>query len=162
MGKSEKGPTFWVLPSSSGSSSSGAVAGQVTGISNWRSNSYLRRLWTYQHFPVQRVPSGLAAEIRNQSLSLDLFIWVQAIKALYSSFSLCVHAAPSLGPAFVVNSGIWVSVDFVFGSQPSIFIPFFLTNKTLTPNLISFLFVPVKKLASLCFSGKGFSDLSMN
>lgn len=36
-----------VLPSSSGSSISGATAGYVAGTSNWKSNSYLMKLWTY-------------------------------------------------------------------------------------------------------------------
>lgn len=59
--------------------------------------------------------------MRNQSLSLDLFICVYAIRDLYSSLSLCFHASPSLGPAFVVRRGILVRVDLVLGSHPSIF-----------------------------------------
>lgn len=38
-----------VLPSSSGSSISGAVSGYVAGSSNWKSKSYLMRLCTYLH-----------------------------------------------------------------------------------------------------------------
>ncbi len=108
-----------VLPSSSGSSSSGAVAGYVTGMSNCRSNSYRSRLCTYQHLPLHLVPSAFGA-MRNQSLSLALFISMYLISAMNSSFLLCVHASPSRGPALVVSNGIFATVDFVFTSHPSI------------------------------------------
>ncbi len=42
---------FAVLPSSSGSWISGAVAGYVAGISNSKSNSYFNSSCTYQHLP---------------------------------------------------------------------------------------------------------------
>ena len=58
---------FSVLPSSSGSASSGAAVGYVTGISNSRSNSYLRRSWKYQTLPVHRVPVLLLSMV-NHSL----------------------------------------------------------------------------------------------
>merc|ERR1719379_1836170 len=49
---------FVVFPSNWGSSSSIGAFGYVAGISNCRSNSYFRRLCTYQQVPFHFVPSS--------------------------------------------------------------------------------------------------------
>ena len=127
---------FSVLPSSSGSASSGAAVGYVTGISNSRSNSYLRRSWKYQTLPVHRVPVLLLSMVNHSlparaerakgrdaphvSLARDyapaslLTRWY-SMSALYSSFTRAIHSAAPRQPRSVNAAG---RLGPVLGERP--------------------------------------------
>mmetsp|Transcript_38024 Transcript_38024/g.90345 ORF Transcript_38024/g.90345 Transcript_38024/m.90345 type:complete len:200 (-) Transcript_38024:9-608(-) len=107
---------FAVFPSSEGMAISGAVTGYVTGVSNSKSNSYLRRLWMYQHFPLHLVPV-LSHVIVNQSWSFSFPILVYCMSAASSSLRRSCHFSWSLGPAFTVSSGIFCTVSRVLSSK---------------------------------------------
>lgn len=105
--------------------------------SNLTSNSYFNKSCIYQHFPNHFVPSLFDSK-RNQSLSasllfltywnfqtygfrlwdvlIELRLWITSIRARYSSLSLCVHSSLSLGPAFVLRSGILLILFLVLSS----------------------------------------------
>ena len=59
-------------------------------------------------------------DIVNQSVSFALHVLTYWISTVNSSFSLATHASPSLGPAFWVRRGIFLTVVRVFESHDSI------------------------------------------